>query len=95
MRIRNKRGGLGNFISMFVAIIVIVIILLGFIFISGVFKKFSEKPAAVVFFGEDGSEKDFFNYMDDEYGELAEVRVFVAGEKSVDDAIKEAEYDEE
>jgi hypothetical protein len=85
---KNKKGLMG-FISMFVAIIIIAIILLVFVMSSGAWKKFMEEPAAMNYFGEDGSEMSFFDYMDDSSESLNEVRFLVASGASVEDAVEE------
>jgi hypothetical protein len=79
---------------MFVAIIVIALILAGFVLISGAWKIFTQKPVALVSYGKDGSEKDFFKYMNKEYGDLAEVRFAVVSGEDVNGAIAEVGYEE-
>jgi len=89
---RNKRGGVGNLVSMFVAIVFIFIILLVFVFIAGGFKKFNEEASGFVFYDEDEGEKDFLNYMDD-YQKLSRVRALVEWGDEVDKAIGEVGYE--
>jgi hypothetical protein len=63
----NKRGGIGDFISMIISIIAIALILGAFILVSTPYIKFSEKPAAVVDYSQKELERDFFNYSDGEH----------------------------
>jgi len=85
----NKRGGIGGFISMFVAIVVIAIILLVFVMMNGVWKKFVEEPAAMNYFGESGREKSFLDYMDNGSRSINQVRFDVASNKNVDIVVLE------
>lgn len=89
----NKRGGVGNLIVMFFAIIAIVVILTVFAFSNGILKKLYEEPAGDVAFGEDGTEQSFFNYTERDSGFLSEVRFAVGKGKDVDVAIAEVGYD--
>lgn len=89
----NKKGGVGNLIAMVFSILVIIVILTGFMIIAAPWKKFNEEPSGAVVFGENGTEKHLFDYMDDEYSLLREVRFAVTDGKSVDEAILEVGYD--
>lgn len=79
----NRRGGIGDFVSMIISIIAIAFILAGFILMAGTFTRFVEKPAAVAAYGDSGLEGDFFKYMEDEYvpflEEKFEIRKGVVG----------------
>ena len=84
---KSKKGQLGTLISMFFAIILVAIILGGFILLSEPFKIFAEEPVLANYFGEDGEEREFFIYMDEDYEKLVKARFYVAGDYDVDAAL--------
>jgi len=70
----NKRGGVGDFITMVFSIIAILFILAGFVLMAGTFIRFVESPAGVASHSESGLEKDLFEYMEKEYNPFLESR---------------------
>ena len=87
----NRRGGIGFFFGMVVAIILVAAILGVFVFFSGMFNGYVERTDENVLFGDEAG-RDFYDYVDN-YDSLAEVRFAVAGENEVDVSIREAGYE--
>lgn len=69
---------------MFFAIIVIVMILVGFVVVSSIFRVFSEAPVGSTSFNDTVEGKSFFEYVDGDYSKLAMIRFGVAKGSSID-----------
>jgi len=83
MRI-NKKGGVASFMTNFVATIVIALILLIFVFGSGVIKEFANVDNGVAIYSEKNVEiNNIFNYMS-EYSSLLETKFYLEGGISSD-----------
>lgn len=94
----SKRGGAGNFIVMFWATIVIVIILMVFVIGSGLIRKASQfdknvAGAGVYIYNETKAGiDDVFGYMDNYIG-FVEAKYLIAGGSGLDDALRESGYE--
>ena len=89
---KNKRGGvIGSFIGMFIMTIVVFIILVIFIFSSGIVKKINKSDDGVVFYDElDIGLVEILDYSL-KYETMVETRFLVADGFTVDDAFSKAE----
>ena len=89
----SKRGVLGSFIVTFVAIIIIALILLGFVYVYSMIKSVSDENAGAVIYKEDKiGIDDGIGYMSN-YAELVEAKAEASKGVSLDDAIREAGYE--
>lgn len=90
----NKRGILGSLFVMIIATIAIVLILLIFIFGSGIVKRFDKVDAGIRIYNEsDAGLDDVFSYIDN-YQKFVEVKYLVAGGDNLDSALVEVGYNE-
>ena len=90
----SKKGVLGSFVVTFVATIIIVLILIGFVFISSIVKIASRADTGLVVHNEEmvGID-DGIGYMEN-YMKLVEAKGKVQDGVSLDEAILEARYEE-
>ncbi len=91
--IMNRRGQIGTLISMFVTIIIVAIILIGFVILAGPWNKFSEKPVGVLSFGNESEAKGLFDYVSSDYEDLMKIKFGVAKGEGVSEAMQEAGYE--
>ena len=90
---KDKRGGIGNFMVMFVATITIVIILLIFVIGSGLVKKFHKVDAGVSIHDEMRTGlNDVLNYAL-KYENLIEAKFLIEGGTGLDAALAEVGYE--
>jgi len=93
-KIGNKKGLFGGFIGMFVATIAVIIILLIFIFVSGIVKTVSNnKEGVAVRSLQQTGISNIYSYMDD-FVKLVNVRAKISLGEGLDSALKEAGYEE-
>lgn len=90
---KSKRGVVGSFMTTFIATIIIVLILIGFVFMSSMVKIASKADAGLVVHKEDviGID-DGVGYMDN-YVKLVEARGKVWDNVSLDNALSEVGYE--
>ena len=73
----SKRGGIGSFISLFVATIFIVVVLLLMIVASGFVKKVAQRDNFGVQNETATGLDDIFGYADGQFGDIAQLRIVV------------------
>ena len=92
-RLTRKKGIIGSLITMFISTIAIVLILLIFIFGSGIVRKFSNVHAGVNIYDETRTGLDeVFNYMVS-YQKFIEAKYLIAGGRDLDNALVEVGYE--
>lgn len=93
MSFRNKRGGVGNFMVMYVSTIAIVIILFIFILGSGFIKKINKVDARVSIYNE--TRMGLSNVLDYvlDYEKLVEAKFLIEGGSDLDIALSEVGYE--
>ena len=89
----NSKGQISAFITMFLATIVIVVILVGFVLGAGIVKKMNNAGAGVRIYDEESVEIDsIFDYMD-RYVSLLKVRFYLESDLSLEESFEEGGYE--
>ena len=92
----SKKGGIGETVDMFAAVIAVIVILTVFVFISGVVRVVEKSESGMKIYNESqvGLE-NVFSYMWNNYHKLIETRVSVFGGNSIEDSLVRSGYYDE
>ena len=82
----DKRGGIGRMITTFFAMILVVVILIGFVLVHSILNTIAERPVGQISFDE--ADSSFFEYVNGSYLDLAEVKFMVSNGEEVDKALE-------
>lgn len=88
---KNKRAQLGNTLATFIATILIIIILLGYVIISGAVKAVSDKGIVVAKESEVGL-SNMNNYNNYEFTKVVQLKFSLSKSKNILKAMREAGY---
>jgi len=90
---KSKRGGVGEVVSMFVAVVGIVLILTVFIFMAGFMRAVEESKGGLEIHKESQvGLSNVFNYMWTNYRKLIETRVFIYRGFPAESSLLEVKY---